>query len=73
MRYAYSAAMVTAKQIRDARERLKESQIEFGRRFGVDQSTIHRWETNGPPKRGSAKLMIEQFLARDSFNEGAPR
>lgn len=70
MRYAYSANMVTAEQIRGARERLKESQIEFGRRFGVDQSTIHRWETNGPPQRGSAKLLIDQFLARHADGEG---
>lgn len=58
--------MVTAGQIRTARERAKESQGEFGRRFGVDQSTIHRWETVGPPRRGSAIVLIEQFLAQEA-------
>lgn len=55
--------MATAKQIRAARESAGETQAEFGRRFGVDQSTIHRWETDGVPNRGSACVLIDQFLA----------
>jgi DNA-binding transcriptional regulator YiaG len=39
--------MVTADTIKAERNRLRETQTEFARRFGVDQSTVHRWETNG--------------------------
>lgn len=49
--------------IRQARERVGESQAAFGARFGVDQSTVHRWETNGPPSRGPARKALERELA----------
>lgn len=43
--------MITAEHIKAARSAAKESQAAFGGRLGVDQSTIHRWETDGPPAR----------------------
>ena len=49
--------------IRALRERLGESQAAFGDRFGVDQSTIHRWETKGCPRRGPARRMIDDLVA----------
>lgn len=49
--------------IKKAREAAGESQAAFGERFGVDQSTVHRWETAGPPTRGSARKMVERVLA----------
>lgn len=49
--------------IRSAREAVGESQSTFGQRFGVDQSTVHRWETNGPPTRGSARKAIEREIS----------
>ncbi|WP_035679518.1 helix-turn-helix domain-containing protein [Bradyrhizobium liaoningense] len=52
-----------AQLIREAREKVGESQAAFGQRFGVDQSTIHRWETDGPPSRGSARKAIERELS----------
>lgn len=52
----------TPEMIREARNRLGESQTVFGERFGVDQSTIHRWETDGPPERGAAGKAIERLL-----------
>ena len=56
--------MVTAEQIKTARtEVAKESQEAFGQRFGVDQSTIHRWETDGPPARGPGRMAIERVLS----------
>lgn len=55
--------MVTASEIKTARENVKESQEAFGRRFGVDQSTVHRWENKGPPKRGPGQMAIERVLA----------
>jgi DNA-binding transcriptional regulator YiaG len=52
-----------ASLIREAREKVGESQAAFGARFGVDQSTIHRWETDGPPSRGPARKAIERELS----------
>lgn len=63
-RYAFCIVrpMTMADQIRQAREQLGESQAEFGRRFGVDQSTVHRWETDGLPNRGTARMFVERFI-----------
>lgn len=55
--------MLDAETIRAARTSTGESQEAFGRRFGVNQSTVHRWETDGPPQRGPGKLAIERILA----------
>jgi DNA-binding transcriptional regulator YiaG len=52
-----------AQLIRTAREKVGESQAAFGDRFGVDQSTVHRWETAGPPARGPARKALERELA----------
>ena len=49
--------------LKSLRERVGESQAEFGLRFGVDQSTIHRWETRGAPKRGPARIVIDRLIA----------
>lgn len=43
-------------------EILKESQARFGERFGVDQSTVHRWETEGLPDRGAARRAVEKMI-----------
>ena len=40
----------------------KESQEAFAAHFGVDQSTIHRWETIGVPDRGAAAIGIRKIL-----------
>lgn len=55
--------VMDAQLIRRAREHVGESQQVFGARFGVDQSTAHRWETIGPPSRGPARKAIERELA----------
>ena len=54
-------AELSAEEIKTARLSLGESQEVFGRRFGVDQSTAHRWETE-PPRRGPARLALRKFL-----------
>jgi DNA-binding transcriptional regulator YiaG len=54
--------MITAAHIRSARERVDETQEEFAARFGLDQSTISRWETEGPPDQGPAKALIQRVL-----------
>jgi DNA-binding transcriptional regulator YiaG len=62
--------MSTAEEIKAARNRLKESQAAFASRFGVDQATIHRWETEGLPKRGTARMAVENVL-KDLQSEAA--
>jgi DNA-binding transcriptional regulator YiaG len=54
---------MNAQLIREAREKVGESQRAFAERFGVDQSTLHRWETDGPPTRGPARKALERELA----------
>jgi DNA-binding transcriptional regulator YiaG len=63
MRYAYFPVMpMTSEEIKTARLSLQESQEAFGARFGVDQSTVHRWETKGLPDRGAARIAVESLL-----------
>lgn len=50
-------------KIETARKGLNETQAEFGRRFGVDQSTIHRWETQGVTDRGVTAMAVERILS----------
>ena len=59
----HNADMLEAPQIKEMRTRLGESQVAFGARFGVDQSTVHRWETDTPPKRGPALLALRNLHA----------
>lgn len=54
---------ITPSDIKSAREAVAESQAAFGARFGVDQSTVHRWETEGVPTRGAARVAIERVLS----------
>lgn len=49
---------MNAQMIRKARELTGESQAAFGARFGVDQSTAQRWETQGPPNRGPGRMAL---------------
>lgn len=56
--------MWSGAEIKKARDELKESQAAFAQRFGVDQATVHRWEKLGPPKRGTARLALSQFLEK---------
>lgn len=58
----HSTNMVTADEIRKVRQSREESQEVFGAHFGVDQSTIHRWETGGVPQRGATAVGIEKIL-----------
>lgn len=54
---------ISGDTLRAARERLGESQAAFADRFGVNQSTIHRWETEGPPASGTARRLIERVVS----------
>jgi DNA-binding transcriptional regulator YiaG len=61
--------MPTSEQIKTARERLGETQAQFGARFGVDQSTVHRWETKGLPDYGPTRMVVERLLSSLSKSE----
>lgn len=55
--------MVTPDEIKHARIGLGETQKEFAARFGVNQSTVQRWETLGLPSSGIARNTVEKFMA----------
>lgn len=60
----HSEAMsITGDTIKAAREGLRETQAAFAARFGVNQSTVDRWESKGPPVKGAAGKAIERVLA----------
>jgi DNA-binding transcriptional regulator YiaG len=64
--------MLLGWQIKAARQRLGENQTEFAARFGVDQSTIARWERRGVD-RGPAKVAMETlFSSLQTHSEPSP-
>lgn len=56
--------------VRALRNSLEESQTAFAERFGVDQSTVARWERDGLPARGTARLAVSK-LADEVTKKGA--
>ena len=62
MQYALHADMVTSDDLKRTREALGENQEAFGRHFGVDQSTIHRWEKGGIPTRGATAVAVDRVM-----------
>ena len=54
--------MTSAADIRAARARTKQTQSEFGERFGVSRWTIALWEEEGPPSAGPARLLLDRIL-----------
>jgi len=57
------------------REALGESQAEFGRRFGVDQSTVSRWEDryeSGKGLKGPIAILLKQ-LERERLGRKSPQ
>jgi DNA-binding XRE family transcriptional regulator len=59
--------MITKSLIIKTRLRLGETQTEFAKHFGVNQSTIHRWETGKLPIEGIIAHGVEAVLARLSY------
>jgi DNA-binding transcriptional regulator YiaG len=55
--------MPVSDDIKRTRKRLGESQTAFAKRFYVNQSTIHRWETGKAPIEGPALIGVETVLA----------
>lgn len=64
-------AMVTAATIRKARAKLGESQAKFAERFGVNQSTVNRWEDKGPPNRPPIQVWIAAVLQQCNVMQDA--
>lgn len=56
--------MASPEEIRHLRKQLRESQTAFGKRFGVNQATISRWETFGVPNRGALQLAVAHVMQR---------
>jgi DNA-binding transcriptional regulator YiaG len=63
--------MLDPQNIKALRESLGETQAQFGDRFGVDQSTVHRWETAGLPNGGAARTAVERFAAEQPSSQAA--
>lgn len=61
--------MSTGEALKAARERTGESQAEFARRLGINQSALSRWETGRREPRGPAQRLVERVLAE--LNEAA--
>lgn len=54
------AQIALGAKIEELRNRLGETQAEFGDRFGVEQVSVHRWETGkSPPARKYQSLIAE--------------
>ena len=53
--------MLLPADLKALRKHLGETQLIFAARFGVDQATIHRWETDGIPDVGAARVAVERF------------
>lgn len=53
--------ILTAEQVKALRNLLGESQKQFADRFGVNQSTVNRWEAKGIP-RGTARVAVGGLL-----------
>lgn len=69
----HTIGMITGELIREARERLGESQAKFAKRFGVVQSVVSRWESFGIPSNGSSKALVKRVLADiDKLDETVP-
>lgn len=61
--------MLTKTDIIDLRADLEESQQKFASRFGLTQTAVSRWETDGPPTRGLVARALEKLRARTPRKE----
>lgn len=56
--------MLTKDDIIALRGDLNESQQKFASRFGLTQTAVSRWETEGPPQKGLVAKALEKLRAR---------
>ncbi len=59
--------MVTAKLIRQARDKMGESPGEFAKRFGISRPALINWEKGNLPKYPPTVEHIERVLANMAF------
>jgi DNA-binding transcriptional regulator YiaG len=50
---------MTARQVREIRDRFGETQEQFAKRLGVARNTVSRWELGTLGIRGSAVLLLK--------------
>jgi DNA-binding XRE family transcriptional regulator len=53
-------SMQNAIDIKELRRRRNWTQDDMGQFFGVDKSTVWRWENEGIPSRGATRKAIER-------------
>lgn len=58
----HNRRMLTGEELKKARDSLGETQQQFCGRLGIDQTTLSRWETQGPPVQGPARIVIQRVL-----------
>lgn len=58
--------MVTSEQIVTTRKRLRKSQGELAADFGVNLTTVWRWENEGVPEQGVASKALEKWVSDNS-------
>ena len=63
--------MIDGDHIKKVRAALGESQAQFAKRFGVNQSTVDRWESAGVTDRGVTEIAVRQVLASIERDEAA--
>lgn len=75
--------MIQAHIVKELRESLEETQTLFGQRFGVGQTTVHKWETQGVKSSlaeravrtllddSDTQALIEQFRAKRALADTA--
>lgn len=56
-----AANMVNEIDVRSLRTGLGLTQVKFAEALGVSQAVVSNWETNGPPKRGAARKLLQSF------------
>lgn len=66
----HSLAMDTCEQVQAFRSSLGWTQAQMAQFFGVDKSTVWRWENVKPPRSG-VHMSILKRLAEESSNEQA--
>ncbi len=54
--------MVSKEQVKNIRERLQLTQVEFGKLLGVNGQAVFRWEKGTRNVRGPAKMIIMGML-----------
>lgn len=63
--------MNTDLDVKSLRADLGESQETFGKRFGVTQTAVLRWEKGGAPTRGLVAEALRKLRSRTASKEGA--